>query len=110
MKALHSKHMHLPVHPYISDPLWYILIVHPWAMSSVILRRPEHPHTRNIRKTDPVARFQQFQQSWAAQKAPGEKNHKNLRWNVREQMLAQDVVYEKVRFTLQVLIEHNLTP
>ncbi|WAR18632.1 HYLS1-like protein [Mya arenaria] len=63
--------------------------------SSVILRKPEHPHTRNIKKTDPVARYQQFRQSWSAQRAPGEKNHKNLRWNVREQMLAQDVVYEK---------------
>lgn len=63
--------------------------------ASVILRKPEHPHTRNIKKSDPVARYQQFRQSWQAQRAPGEKNHKNLRWNVREQMLAQDVVYEK---------------
>ena len=62
----------------------------------VILRKPAHPHTRNIKKSDPVARYQQFQQSWQVQKAPGEKNHKNLRWNVREQMLAQDIVYEKV--------------
>ncbi|XP_053402266.1 centriolar and ciliogenesis-associated protein HYSL1-like isoform X2 [Mercenaria mercenaria] len=63
--------------------------------ASVILRRPEHPHTRNIKKSDPVARYQQFRQSWQVQRAPGEKNHKNLRWNVREQMLAQDIVYEK---------------
>ncbi|KAH3858981.1 centriolar and ciliogenesis-associated protein HYLS1-like [Dreissena polymorpha] len=63
--------------------------------ASVILRRPEHPHTKNIKKSDPVARYQHFRQSWDVQKAPGEKNHKNLRWNVREQMLAQDVVYEK---------------
>lgn len=63
--------------------------------ASVILRKTEHPHTKNIRKSDPVARFQEFRKSWDQQKAPGEKNHKNLRWNVREQMLAQDVVYEK---------------
>lgn len=63
--------------------------------ASVILRKPEHPHTRNIKKSDPVARYQQFKQSWDVQRAPGEKNHKNLRWNVREQMLAQDIVYEK---------------
>ena len=64
---------------------------------SVILRKSENPHTKNLRKSDPVARFQQFRKSWDQQKAPGEKNHKNLRWNVREQMLAQDIVYEKVR-------------
>lgn len=63
---------------------------------SVILRKADHPHTKNIRKSDPVARYQEFRKSWDLQKAPGEKNHKNLRWNVREQMLAQDVVYEKV--------------
>ncbi|KAL4238656.1 cilium assembly [Mactra antiquata] len=63
--------------------------------ASVILRKPEHPHTRNVKKNDPVNRYQQFRQSWQAQRAPGEKNHKNLRWNIREQMLSQDVVYEK---------------
>lgn len=63
--------------------------------ASVILRKPEHPHTRNIKKSDPVARYQQFRQSWNVQRAPGEKNHKNLQWNVREMMLAQDIVYEK---------------
>ena len=67
-----------------------------FSLFSVILRKTEHPHTKNIRKSDPVARFQEFRKSWDQQKAPGEKNHKNLRWNVREQMLAQDVVYEKV--------------
>ena len=63
---------------------------------SVILRKSDHPHTKNLRKSDPVARYQEFRKSWEQQRAPGEKNHKNLRWNVREQMLAQDVVYEKV--------------
>lgn len=63
--------------------------------ASVILRKSDHPHTKNLRKSDPVARYQEFRKSWEQQRAPGEKNHKNLRWNVREQMLAQDVVYEK---------------
>ena len=64
----------------------------------VILRPSEHPHTRNIRKSDPVARYQQFRQSWTQQRAPGEKKHNQLRWNVREQMLAHDQVIEKVSF------------
>jgi len=63
--------------------------------ASVILRPSEHPHTRNIRKSDPVARYQQFRQSWTQQRAPGEKKHNQLRWNVREQMLAHDQVIEK---------------
>ncbi|XP_061191918.1 centriolar and ciliogenesis-associated protein HYSL1-like [Saccostrea echinata] len=63
--------------------------------ASVILRPSEHPHTRNIRKSDPVARYQQFRQSWSQQRAPGEKKHNQLRWNIREQMLAQDQVVEK---------------
>lgn len=63
--------------------------------ASVILRPSEHPHTRNVRKSDPVARYQQFRQSWTHQRAPGEKKHNQLRWNIREQMLAQDQVVEK---------------
>lgn len=62
----------------------------------VILRPSEHPHMRNVRKSDPVARYQQFRQSWCQQRAPGEKKHNQLRWNIREQMLAQDQVIEKV--------------
>lgn len=64
--------------------------------NAVILRPSEHPHSRNIRKSDPVARYQQFRQSWTHQRAPGEKKHNQLRWNIREQMLAQDQVVEKV--------------
>ncbi|XP_048737189.1 centriolar and ciliogenesis-associated protein HYSL1-like [Ostrea edulis] len=63
--------------------------------ASVILRPSEHPHMRNVRKSDPVARYQQFRQSWCQQRAPGEKKHNQLRWNIREQMLAQDQVIEK---------------
>lgn len=64
--------------------------------NAVILRPSEHPHTRNVRKSDPVARYQQFRQSWTHQRAPGEKKHNQLRWNIREQMLAQDQVVKKV--------------
>lgn len=62
----------------------------------VILRSAEHPHTRNLRKCDPVARGQLFRQSWAANRVPGEKAHKRLRWNVREQMLCRDTMEYKV--------------
>ena len=55
-----------------------------------------NPHTRNIRKCDPVSRYQQYSQCWNSQKAPGEKKHNSLRWHVREQMLYQDEVVQKV--------------
>ncbi|XP_046578671.1 LOW QUALITY PROTEIN: hydrolethalus syndrome protein 1 homolog [Haliotis rubra] len=63
--------------------------------ASVILRTADHPHTRNIRKSDPVARYQQFQQAWQTQKAPGEKGHKGLRWNIREQMLVHETIEKR---------------
>ena len=30
-----------------------------------------------------IFRYHQFKYEWQANKAPGEKSHKNLRWNVR---------------------------
>ena len=46
-----------------------------------------HPHTKKIRKCDPVSRYHQFKQEWIHNKVPGEKKHSSLRWNVRERML-----------------------
>ncbi|XP_072032744.1 centriolar and ciliogenesis-associated protein HYLS1-like [Amphiura filiformis] len=42
---------------------------------------------RHDPKTDPVSRHQMYQAAWNAKKAPGEKSRKDLRWNVREQMM-----------------------
>ena len=63
-----------------------------------------NPHTRNIKKSDPVSRYQQYRQSWTAQRAPGEKSHKSLRWHVREHMLYHDEVVEKV--THRIIVIH----
>lgn len=30
-----------------------------------------------------IIRYHQFKDEWKTKKAPGEKSHKNLRWNVR---------------------------
>ena len=54
------------------------------------------PHTKNIKKTDPVSKYQQYRESWQSQRAPGEKKHKALRWHVREHMLYHDEVVKKV--------------
>lgn len=64
------------------------------SLTTVI--RPMTTHPNDVKKTDPVSKYQQYRQSWKSQRAPGEKSHKNLRWQVREQMLYHDEVVEKV--------------
>ncbi|XP_001640703.2 hydrolethalus syndrome protein 1 homolog [Nematostella vectensis] len=64
------------------------------ALPSYIRPSTSHPHTRGIKKIDPVNRYHQFKYEWEHQKAPGEKNRNLLRWNVRGQMLQQEV-YER---------------
>ena len=54
------------------------------------------PNKRNVKKCDPVAQFQKYNQAWSSQRAPGEKSHSQLRWGVREQMLYQDEVVDRV--------------
>ncbi|CAH1261383.1 HYLS1 [Branchiostoma lanceolatum] len=53
------------------------------------------PQNRRSVKTDPVNRFHFYNRQWGAQKAPGEKKHKDLRWNVRELMMQKDEVVQK---------------
>ncbi|XP_070577034.1 centriolar and ciliogenesis-associated protein HYLS1-like isoform X2 [Ptychodera flava] len=69
----------------------------PHLPRSFIRPSSSHPHTKNLRKTDPVTRYQLYRQSWNTFKVPGEKNRKELRWAVREQMLQQDEVYQPKR-------------
>lgn len=60
--------------------------------SAVIWPEPKAPVSRM--KTDPVSRYQQYQEQWNKTKVPEEKKHKMLRWTVREQMLYKDIIYE----------------
>ncbi|XP_033873053.3 centriolar and ciliogenesis-associated protein HYSL1-like [Acipenser ruthenus] len=54
---------------------------------SFIRPQLDHPHTRNLKKNDPVSKYFQYKQDWEAFKPPEEKQHKGLRWGIREQML-----------------------
>ncbi|CAH1791295.1 unnamed protein product [Owenia fusiformis] len=65
--------------------------------TSLIKPLTEHPHKKNIKKNDPVRKYQEYKQAWVSQKAPGEKQHKGLRWTVREQMLYQDELPKKTQ-------------
>ncbi|XP_072436627.1 centriolar and ciliogenesis-associated protein HYLS1 [Chiloscyllium punctatum] len=62
----------------------------------------DHPHTRNIKKSDPVAKYFEYKQNWETFKAPGEKDRKELRWGIREQMLYNHQLRLKPR--------HNYVP
>lgn len=43
-------------------------------------------------KCDPVTRYHEYKAVWERYKIPGEKAHKQLRWNVRAHMLRKDDV------------------
>lgn len=66
--------------------------------ASFIRPPSSHPHTRGLKKCDPVNRYHEFRELWERSKAPGEKNRGALRWHIREQLLRQDVpLYEPQR-------------
>uniref|UniRef100_A0A8C7U7D6 HYLS1 centriolar and ciliogenesis associated n=1 Tax=Oncorhynchus mykiss TaxID=8022 RepID=A0A8C7U7D6_ONCMY len=83
----------------------------------------DHPHTRSLKKTDPVAKYFQYKQDWEMFKAPGEKDRKALHWEIREQLAYQPlppkprrvfvpntyvVPTEKKRSALRWEIRHDL--
>ncbi|KAL1005980.1 hypothetical protein UPYG_G00066400 [Umbra pygmaea] len=83
----------------------------------------DHPHTRNLKKTDPVAKYLQYKQDWEMFKVPGERDRKALHWEIREQLAYQPpppkpqrifvpntyvVPTEKKRSTLRWEIRHDL--
>ncbi|XP_007237410.3 hydrolethalus syndrome protein 1 homolog isoform X2 [Astyanax mexicanus] len=83
----------------------------------------DHPHTRNLKKNDPVAKYFQYKQDWEMFKPPGEKNRKELHWAIREQLMYQPpppkpqrtyvpntyvVPTEKKRSALRWAVRHDL--
>ncbi|XP_041073059.1 hydrolethalus syndrome protein 1 homolog [Carcharodon carcharias] len=94
------------------------------APKSFIRPLMDHPHTRNIKKSDPVAKYFEYKRNWETFKAPGEKDRKELRWGIREQMFYKNqlplkpqhiyvpnnyvVPTEKKRSALRWQIRHEL--
>ncbi|XP_033105446.1 hydrolethalus syndrome protein 1 homolog [Anneissia japonica] len=88
----------LPRRPYSSRDLYS----HRPAGDEVGVYKPHLPRSfirpssvqgnfkRHSRKTDPVTRHKMYQSEWHSFKAPGEKNRKDLRWNIRERMMYKD--------------------
>lgn len=51
---------------------------------------PGHIKNSNILKRkqmDPVALHQYYQTEWQTHKVPGEKNHDQLRWKIKQMMI-----------------------
>ncbi|TRY88112.1 hypothetical protein DNTS_031493 [Danionella cerebrum] len=73
-----------------------------------------HPHTRNLKKNDPVTKYLQYKQDWEMFKAPGEKSRKELHWAIRPRPQktyipnTYVVPTEKKRSALRWEIRHDL--
>jgi len=53
--------------------------------------RPDvFPRNRNVKKEDPVDKFNQYQRIWESTKIPCANNHKELRWQIKAQMLYKE--------------------
>ncbi|XP_017333250.1 centriolar and ciliogenesis-associated protein HYSL1 [Ictalurus punctatus] len=83
----------------------------------------DHPHTRNLKKSDPVAKYFQYKHEWETFKAAGEIRRKELHWAIRDQLAYQPpppkpqrtyipntyvVPTEKKRSSLRWEIRHDL--
>nr|XP_054759093.1 centriolar and ciliogenesis-associated protein HYLS1-like [Lytechinus pictus]XP_054759094.1 centriolar and ciliogenesis-associated protein HYLS1-like [Lytechinus pictus] len=66
----------------------------PHLPRSFIRPSSANPTWKHNKKTDPVTRHQMYREQWNSQKAPGEKNHKGLRWSVRELMMYKDEIVQ----------------
>jgi hydrolethalus syndrome protein 1 len=91
----HCLEQHRRPHTACREPSLYNLPEDYQGPKALIRPMSCDPHIRNIKKNDPVARYQEYQHCWTACRAPGEKAHKQLRWGVREKMLYHDQVVEK---------------
>nr|CAB3255099.1 hydrolethalus syndrome protein 1 homolog [Phallusia mammillata] len=95
-RLLHpTQKLQLPPRPHSARPMFkkdvnFEAFVSPDQPPSYIRPNTSHPHTRNIKKTDPVNRYHQYKDFWTNVKAPGEKSHKELRWEVKAQMMYKE--------------------
>ncbi|RXM33019.1 Hydrolethalus syndrome protein 1-like [Acipenser ruthenus] len=80
---------------------------------SFIRPQLDHPHTRNLKKNDPVSKYFQYKQDWEAFKPPEEKQHKGLRWGIRKPQRiyvpnTYEVPTQKKRLALRWEVRHDL--
>ncbi|KAK5645275.1 hypothetical protein RI129_006575 [Pyrocoelia pectoralis] len=71
-----------------------------YKQKSVILPRPPQKMT----KCDPVTLYHKYQEEWKKHNIPGEADHAELRWSIRERLLGQPKI---VRSFTSVLFKLN---
>lgn len=55
--------------------------IRPWRL------QPKAQKSASIKKSDPVALYQKYQQEWKQISFPGDNKHANIRWAIREKIL-----------------------
>uniref|UniRef100_H2Z5A3 Centriolar and ciliogenesis-associated protein HYLS1 C-terminal domain-containing protein n=1 Tax=Ciona savignyi TaxID=51511 RepID=H2Z5A3_CIOSA len=92
-----SPHISLPPRPNTARPMikdHYRSVFEEFTNKqqppSFIRPNTSNPHTRNLKKVDPVNKYHQYKELWSNVKAPGEKSHKALRWEVKAQMMYKE--------------------
>ncbi|CAF0825912.1 unnamed protein product [Brachionus calyciflorus] len=65
------------------------------CQSALSLKSCDSNYSKPSLKSNPVKKYQDYQKMWNRYKVPGEKNHNDLRWSIREQMLQKHVVVKK---------------
>ncbi|ELT99499.1 hypothetical protein CAPTEDRAFT_222343 [Capitella teleta] len=78
------------------------------GLKALIRPMSKEPHKQHIHKSDPVSQYQKYKNTWSNHRAPGDKAHKGLRWNVRENMLCQDRVVKKKQPTVYVPNQYTI--
>lgn len=58
---------------------------------SVILPYSNQLQAQNYFKTDPVALYHYYKKEWTNHNIPGERDHRELRWNIRTMMSLKDI-------------------
>lgn len=76
----------------------FCLVIRPWRL------QPD-AQKNVIKKCDPVALYQKYQQEWKQISFPGEAKHSKVRWAVREKMLGVDP-HPMVRL-MKIVISNN---
>lgn len=62
---------------------WLLLVCVCVCVCSVIRPSTAHPRARGVRRSDPVARYQQYREFWEQIKPPGERPRNALRWHIK---------------------------
>ncbi|MFT7802267.1 hydrolethalus syndrome protein 1 [Arapaima gigas] len=82
----------------------------PARPKSFIYPQFEHPHNRNLKKTDPVAKYFKYKQHWETFKAPGENKWTELRKEIRVLTCFYTFTLQNLRRRCQSVTKTTVVP